>query len=177
MRQVVVVGALALTLAGCVRLGGPGGPGQAPDGGPDAISQAVGPVVVLGEVPVEGTADRVRFEGFRNAEGGICISSSDGGMSCNDRSPAAVPPLPATEPVELSWGGSDDRLCVQAALQEGVARAVVIDDAGTVHELVDLAPARQLGVALFVACWTSGAEPRRLDVTSDDGQLAYTMDM
>jgi hypothetical protein len=177
MRQVVAVSLIVLALAGCVRPGGPDGPGQDPGDGPDAIDQPAGPVVPLGEVPLEGTGERIRFEGFRNAEGGVCIRSSDGGMSCSGQSPATAPTLPATSPVELGWGGSDDQLCVEAVLQDGVARAVVVDAEGTAHELVELAPARRLGMALFVACWAGGAEPRRLDVTSGDGQLAYTLDM
>lgn len=169
MRRSVGV-ALAGLLVGCVPSfvgGGPQGPEE---------FEPVGEVTVLGEVPVEGADRVVVFEGYRSREGATCIRS-EVGTTCWDDGDRDVGGLPAEQPVGLSWSGGDDAWCVEAEVQQGVSRVVVIDDARDQHELTDLRDARALGIRLFVGCWEGGAMPRVLDAYDAEGQLAYRTDM
>lgn len=161
--------ALAVVTVGCVPGFVRGGPG------PDELAP-VGEVTVIGEVAVENADRVVVFESYRNREGAICIRS-EVGTTCWDEDDRQVGGLPAETPIGLSWSGGEGSWCVEAEVQEGVTRAVVVDADRTQHELTHLRDARELGIQLFVGCYEQGAMPRVLDAYDADGQLAYRTDM
>lgn len=169
-RTAAVATCVTLLGAGCV----PSFVGGAPEG-PEEMEPA-GEVTVIGEVPVENADRVVVFESYRNREGDVCIRS-EVGTTCWDAGDREVGGLPAERPIGLSWSGGEDAWCVEAEVQEGVTRVVVIDGARDQHELTHLRDAREIGIQLFVGCYEGGAMPRVLDAYDAAGQLAYRTDM
>lgn len=183
--------ALVLGVAGCAPLfgGDPFGHAEGDRIG-ELIDQPAGPIIELGEVPIEGDPEgrSAKVRAFRNRADGICteqVTPEGGGMGCSG-GPGGGPTrsLPADGPVGMGWSSStavvegDDQqeICVEVDAQDEITRVAVTDASGATRDLVRLRASQQLGMNLFFGCWR-GSEPRAVEAFIGDGERAYRSEM